>query len=152
MTLTGIIIIIVLGLIFMLIEVLIIPGVGVVGITGGILMCIGVYYAYVSDTTTGHIALACTAASSIGLLLLSLRAKTWNRLMLKDKIDSKIHNVISDIKAGDKGIAITRLNPMGKARINDQLVEVKSYSAFINENTPLIVIDVEKNQITVKPE
>lgn len=150
MTLTGIILIIALGLIFMLVEVLVIPGIGVIGVLGGILMCIGVYFAYKINATTGHITLACTAVLSVGLLVISLRSKTWNRMMLKAEIKSKAENEKTSIRKGDAGISVTRLNPMGKARINGKLVEVKSFNKFINENTPLIVIQANSNQIIVK--
>ena len=151
MTLTGILMIIILGLIFMLVEVLVIPGIGVVGIIGGLLMCVGVYFAYEIDSVTGHITLGSTALVSVGVLVLSLRSKTWDRIMLKKEVKSRV-NVIEEgsIKVGDVGVAITRLNPIGNARINGLLVEVKSFSSFIDEKTELAVTKVEGGSITVK--
>lgn len=43
------------------------------------------------------------------------------------------------VKAGDKGMAITRLNLVGRALINNVQVEVRSEEGFLDEKTPIVV-------------
>ncbi|PCJ79809.1 MAG: hypothetical protein COA57_15370 [Flavobacteriales bacterium] len=151
MTLTGIILIIVIGIIFVLIEILVIPGVGVVGIIGVILMAVGVYFAYKIDAMSGHITLAGSMLVSSGLLALSLRAKTWEKISLKEELTGKVNTLDENsVKAGDIGIASSRLAPIGKAMINGHYFEVKSYVGFIDESTEIVVLKVEGKNIIVK--
>jgi len=85
---------------------------------------------------------------SVGL---ALRSNTWNKLSLKTTIDGKVIAVEqSDVSPGDKGISITRLNPMGKVLFNDKVFEGKSGHHFIDQNTPIELVKIERNQLIVK--
>ena len=152
MTLTAVILLLIFGILLMIAEVLVIPGVGFVGIIGFILLAIAIYFGYEISENTGHAVLGVGAVSSIGILVLSLRAKTWDRLSLKSELKGKSNpDKYEDIfKVGDKGKSTTRLNPIGKALIADRVVEVKSYSDFIDENKEIEIIKLEGNKITVK--
>lgn len=152
MTVTAIIILLALGILLMIAEVLVVPGVGFVGIIGFVLLLVSVYLAYDKDTTTGHLILAGASVSSIGILILSLRAKTWERVSLKTTLTGKSnpHNYQEEFKIGDTGKTTSRLNPIGKARINNQVIEVKSFSDFIDQGASIEIVDIEGNKITVK--
>lgn len=152
MTLTAVIFLLIFGILLMIAEVLVIPGVGFVGIIGFILLAIAIYFGYEISENTGHVVLGVGAVSSIGILVLSLRAKTWDRFSLKSELKGKSNpDKYEDIfKVGDKGKSTTRLNPIGKALIADRVVEVKSYSEFIDENKEIEIIKLEGNKITVK--
>ena len=152
MTLTAVILLLIFGILLMIAEVLVIPGVGFVGIIGFILLAIAIYFGYEISENTGHVVLGVGAVSSIGILVLSLRAKTWDRFSLKSELKGKSNpDKYEDIfKVGDKGKSTTRLNPIGKALIADRVVEVKSYSEFIDENKEIEIIKLEGNKITVK--
>jgi membrane-bound ClpP family serine protease len=73
--------------------------------------------------------------------------------MLTTKIDSKMNEMPDEnrIKPGDRGIAITRLAPMGTVRVNDLVFEVKSISGYVNPNTEIEIVKVSPSQILVKP-
>lgn len=151
MTLTAIILLVLLGIILLLIEILVIPGFGIPGIIGIILMLAGIFFAYRIDNTTGHLIFAGSFLASIGLIALALRADTWNRIMLKTKISGKVNELEGkEIKVGDMGISVSRLAPMGKVKINDQFAEASARGEFINENSTVQVIKVEGNKIFVK--
>ncbi len=152
MSLTVIAALIIVGLLFLILEVLVVPGTTVVGVVGFILMAIGIWQTYIAyGSTTGHIVLAGTLVLSLGALGLSLRSKTWKRAMLNAEIDSKVNTYDeSEIKVGDGGITVGRLVPMGKALINDQYFEVRSMGEFIDEQTEIIVVKIEFNKIYVK--
>jgi membrane-bound ClpP family serine protease len=55
------------------------------------------------------------------------------------------------LKIGDKGNTISRLNPIGNIRVNDQKFEASSIGDFIDANTPIEITNIEGNKVTVKP-
>lgn len=153
MSVTAIVILLVLGIMLMLLEVLVVPGVGVAGILGFLLMAVSIYLAYDTSEQVGHYVLAGGGVASIGLLFLSLRAKTWDRVSLKSELKGKSNNLKYEelFNVGDTGKTISRCNPIGKARINEQVVEVRSYNTFIDDHTEIEIVKLEGNKITVKP-
>ena len=143
---------IIIGLIFLALEILVIPGVGVAGVIGFILIAIGVWQAYAAHgLLAGHLVLSGTFIFTVLTLVLSLRGKTWRRLALSTAIDSKV-NVIDPelIKPGDTGKTVSRLAPMGKAQINGEFFEVSTNGDFIDPKTEVIVLKIEHNKIIVK--
>jgi len=148
-----IIILIVIGLIFLLLEILVIPGATVAGIIGGAVIVFGIYEAYHSHgAIAGHITLVSTIVATLLVLVYAIRSKTWKKAMLQTQINSKV-NIIDEkkIKIGDTGITISRLAPAGKARINDSLYEVHSLGSFIDQEMEIEVLKISYNKIIVKP-
>ena len=149
-----IIILIVLGILLFVIEFLLVPGVTIAGIGGLILTVFGVYKAFNDfGTATGIWVLIGTILLSVFVIAMSLRARTWNRLMLKTDVKGTVDENISEdqIKAGDRGETMTRLAPMGKVRVNDVVREAKSTEGFIDEHTPIEVVAVEGTRLSVMP-
>ena len=71
---------------------------------------------------------------------------------LKASINSRVEPFETNkIHPGDQGKTITRLAPVGKALVNNTICEAKSNGEFINENTPVEVVQVLNTQIIVKP-
>ncbi len=153
MSWTVIIVLIVVGLFFIILEMLVVPGTTVVGVVGFILMAIGIWQTYaVYGTPAGHYVLAGSAVLTLATLALSLRSKTWNRVMLHSEISGKTNVYEADkVKVGDVGKTVSRLVPMGKAIINDDYYEVRSSGEYINQNTEITVVKIEHNRIFVKP-
>ena len=151
---TVVIILIVLGIFLFVIEFLLVPGVTIAGIGGLVLTVFGVYKAF-SDfgSTTGIWVLIGTLMISVFVIAMSLRARTWNRLMLKTKVDGTVDSDITEdqIKAGDLGASRTRLAPMGKIEVNGIVREAKSIEGYIDEHTDIVVVSVEGTRISVKP-
>ena len=150
-----IIFLIILGILLFLVEFLIVPGITIAGIGGAISIITGVVLAfYYEGPTTGLIVLISTAVL-IGLTaVFMLKAGTWKKLMLNKAIDSKVDFVKKDegrIKIGDKGKAITRLNPMGKVMIGNEFYEAKAMDKLIDQNTEVEIVKIESNKIIVKP-
>lgn len=153
MSLLAVILIIVIGIILLLLEFLVFPGVTVFGIGGFlfILFGIGASY-YYHGVQTGNYALLITVVLSVSTIYFLFKQKTWKKIGLASNITS--HNVPFDVKKiheGDPGKTITRLAPIGKVIVNDVICEGKSLSGFINENTDIVVVRVLKTQIIVKP-
>jgi membrane-bound ClpP family serine protease len=153
MSIIAIVLIIVAGIALLLIEFLVIPGFSVFGIAGFLCLVGGVIASYVSlGNTAGHITLAAAVVASVLSMLFAFRRKTWRKIGLSASIDSRIEAIEPEkIKSGDTGRTITRLNPMGKVRVNDITCEAKSVAGYIHEDTEIEVIKISRNQLIVKP-
>jgi membrane-bound ClpP family serine protease len=152
MTWTIIIILILVGLLFLILEVVVIPGTTVVGIVGFVLMIVAIWQTYVVyGSTSGHLVLGGTLILTLVGLRFALRSKTWDKVMLKSNIDGRA-NIIPEgsIKVGDVGISSSRIVPTGKALINDQYFEVCSSGEFIDPENEIEVVKIEHNKIFVK--
>ncbi|MDY0217029.1 MAG: NfeD family protein [Bacteroidales bacterium] len=148
----AIVFLIAIGIITILLEILVIPGVGIFGIVGFVSVVFGIIQAYtVYGTMAGNITLIVSAFIMVLLFVMSLRSNTWKRLMLNDSIDSKVNTIDEAlVKVGSEGISISRLAPSGTARIEGELYEVHTLGEFVDENTELIVVKVNRNKIIVK--
>ena len=151
---TVVIILIVLGILLFVIEFLLVPGVTVAGIGGLVLTVFGVYKAFNDfGSSVGVWVLIATLMLSVFVIAMSLRARTWDRLMLKTDVKGSVDSVSleEDIKTGDVGTCLTRLAPMGKVLVNDIVREAKSIEGYIDEHSDIEVVSVEGTRISVKP-
>lgn len=144
---------IVLGILLLLIEFFLLPGISIAGVGGAIFMVGGVIYSYIYlGSTAGNI----TLALSLILLALAfvwlLKSKSLQKIALTADIRETVDN--SDLKSlqpGDTGITVSRLNPIGKVMINEVTVEGKSFDGeLIDEDTEIEVVRVESYNVTVK--
>jgi membrane-bound ClpP family serine protease len=144
---------IIIGIIFLLLEILVVPGTTLVGLAGAGLMVGGIVTAFSTyGVQAGVLTLAGSLVLSVLAIAMALKSNTWRKAMLGTEIDGRVNVVEPDkVVAGDEGLAITRLNPMGKAMIKDDFYEVTSKDNLISENTPIVVVKVEGNKIIVKP-
>ena len=148
-----IIVLILVGLVLIFAEILLIPGVGVAGILGLISMGGSCFYAFNQmGNVTGAIVTAINALLIVALTAWVLRARTWKRFTLNTNIDSKATGSIKDsISIGDKGLTLTRLAPMGSARLAEEVYEVKALEGMIDPGVEVEVVLIEDNKIYVKP-
>src|ERR1039458_2824826 len=126
MTLSIIILLICLGMVFIILEILVVQGTILVGVGGLLLIVFAIYSGYHSyGNTIGNYLLTGTVVASVFVLWYSFRSKTWKRLMLHTSIEGK--NDVYDgtvLQVGDTGKTISRLAPMGKAMFHEQYFEV----------------------------
>jgi membrane-bound ClpP family serine protease len=149
-----IIILIVLGILLFVIEFLLVPGVTIAGIGGLILTVFGVYKAFDDyGSPVGVWVLIGTILLSVFVIAMSLRARTWSRLMLKTDVQGTVDRNLTDeqVKAGDRGTTVTRLAPMGKIMVNNLVREAKSIEGYIEEHTDIEIVSIEGTRISVKP-
>lgn len=142
---------IIVGLILILAEILLIPGIGVAGILGLLAMGGSCYYSfYEFGNTVGTIVTVANSVLLICTLIYVLRAKTWKRMSLETNIDSKaVEDDSSYVSLGDKGIALTRLAPMGTVRFGDRVAEVRAVEGIIDPGTEVEVAMIEDRRIYV---
>lgn len=153
MTLTGIILLLLLGLLLLMVEILVLPGTTVLGVVGGILMLVGLWYAFAGyGTTTGLYVLGITSAVTLGAVVLAFRAGTWNRFTLHKKLTGQVNTFDESVlEVGTTGIAVSRLAPMGKAEFGGKYYEVTTTGEYVDASTKITIVAISKNQITVKP-
>ncbi|MDD2799729.1 MAG: NfeD family protein [Bacteroidales bacterium] len=147
-----IVVLLILGIGLLLLETFFIPGFGLPGIAGFGFFSGGIYYAYSTLGSTGgnvvlFIALLFSAASFVVLI----KSNALDKLALKTNIESTVSDEVhSKIVVGDRGITLSRLNPIGKVLINNETLEAKSDVGFLDENTPIEVISIHSTNISVK--
>lgn len=153
MSTLAIVLLIIVGLVLLIIEFFMLPGITIAGVAGSIFVAGGIVMAYkYFGIPGGHWTLFATLVAMALLFYISFRAKTWDRLSLKSSIDSSVETVQEEaIKPGEIGTTISRLNPVGKAKINNHIVEAQCPGQFINENEEIEVVKVFKTYIIVKP-
>ena len=85
-------------------------------------------------------------------MVIVLRSKTWSRIKLNAKIDSKVEKLDdASVCVGDIGVSISRLAPMGKIKINKINVEAKSTGMYIDEKSKVEVVGIVNKVVIVKP-
>lgn len=146
-----IITLILVGLVLILAEILVVPGIGVAGVLGLLSLGGSCYYSfYEYGHTVGGIVTAANALLLIVTLIYVLRAKTWRRMSLETNIDAKaVEDDSSYLHVGDKGVAVTRLAPMGTARFGKHVVEVKAIEGIVNPGAVVQVAVIEDRKIYV---
>ena len=146
-----IILLVVLALLLFAAEALILPGHGISGICAGVCVIVADIMIYQEYGTQAAI-LAVLISTAIVLLFFwwFAHSKTLDRMSLHSTISSTSATPSQlSVKAGDTGVATTRLALIGNAKIADYDVEVKSEDGFINEGT-IIVTRVNEALILVK--
>lgn len=151
MTLGLIIFFIAIGLIFLLVEILVTPGI-VLGIIGLGFISFGVYQAYNEyGSTTGNIVLFSVGVVTIGVILFALKSGVWTRMASTGTIASKAKENAADVvSVGDMGKALSAMRPLGTGLINGKKVEVSSEGEAIETGSQIEVIRIEQNKIYIK--
>jgi membrane-bound ClpP family serine protease len=152
MSLTIIIFIILIGLIFITIEFFLIPGTTITGIIGGILIVLGIFFAYRHHgVQAGNITLVASGLASFALIIAGFKVITSKKVTLNEYVSDKV-NVFENvhIKPGDEGEAFNDLRPNGKGLFNDERIEVYSSGAYIKKGEKIVVVKISGNKIFVK--
>lgn len=153
MTILIILFLIFLGVLLLLIEFAVIPGITVAGIGGFLLLGVSVYMAF--DTyglLPGFITLAFVLLVVPVLFYRFFKSKSGKKMVLESEITGRVDEVDANfIHEGDEGISIGRLAPTGKVRINNMVMEAKSMSGFIDHQVKIRVVEVLKTQVIVEP-
>ena len=146
-----IIVFLLVGLLLMLAEIFLLPGISIAGIGGCLALTGGIVYAFNVDTAYGfYTILFSTVALGLAIYYF-MKSKTLEKMSLHSEIDSKVETFDANkVNVGDKGTAVSRLAPMGKALIDSQIIEAKSLYGFIDEKEEVEVIAVNLTNVEVK--
>jgi membrane-bound serine protease (ClpP class) len=160
------ILVFILGLILIAVELFVIPGFGVAGITGIICVTGGLtmslldnaYFDFegVSGADTGRAALTVLLGmglSFISLLWLSHRIGQANSVLRKIALNTDLGESVSsparNEMSGKEGVAATVLRPSGKVMIEGEHYDGVSESGFIEKGQSVKVIRFENAQVYV---
>lgn len=141
------------GIILLLLEVFLFPGISLAGIGAAACLIYANFRAFNElGTWPGIITLAASIVSSVLVFIWFMRSKSLDRLALKKDIDSTVKQPeVCTIRPGDTGIALTRLAQIGNAQFGEHIVEVKTMGDFIDAKTPIIVERITDGIIIVAP-
>ena len=162
-----------LGLVLILMEIFIIPGFGVTGLSG-ILLILGslglVAYGHWPRNTDewGQLArvMGPFALSGVGSIFLSMLLARFlpslpvtNRLIIESESGdlgvvpvTMFDGLRPEDLLGSVGTTVTSLHPSGKARVGPHWLDVMSDGGFIEQGQKVRIIEVEGNRIVVKRE
>ncbi|MFN0276200.1 MAG: NfeD family protein [Chitinophagales bacterium] len=153
MDLFLIIAIIFLGLLFMFVEIFLIPGTSILTLLGFVIIGVGVYLGYKDYGNTVGTWLLSGSIIGMGITLYigykRIQSKKW---ALYSNIDGKVNvEDFSKYKVGDIGKTFSALRPEGKAVfLNDERITVYSTGNFIDKDTEVEIIKIDKYKIYVK--
>lgn len=152
MEILFIVLVLFLGIVFILLEIIVFPGVSVAGIAGVVFLVLGVYMAYSHHgNVVGHLTLAGTFVAAVGATALAFRYSSWRKVALQTELEGKVETLKdAGIEPGDEGVALSRLAPMGSAKIKGRIVEAKSRDGYINEGVAVKVVKIKRNTVLVE--
>lgn len=149
MSTTLLIIVLLLGVLLLALEIVALPG-GIAGTFGVLLIGLGVWQSYaVFGSSVGTIVLLCAIALCVLMLIWFMKTKTWKRFSLNEESNSKVNQLEPAVKAGTRGVTISRLAPTGKALIDGETMEVHAVNKFIDPDRPIEVVATEGYRIDV---
>jgi membrane-bound ClpP family serine protease len=153
MEIITVILLILLGVVLLLVEFLLIPGISIAGVGCLISFGIAVFLAFrYFGNLVGIIVLLIILVTVPLFLYFLFKGKATKHMMLQTDIDGKMKNVDEElIHTGDLGVTIGRLAPSGKAVIKGITLEVRSTSTLIDPQTKIKVLKIEGNSVYVEP-
>lgn len=158
------IILFVVGVALLLVELFFIPGFGIFGIAGIVLMIGSLFLGLLGDFKMlemesiyfAIIQLGSTFVATVitAYLLSKILPKTemWNKMILNDNIVAKSgYASVPDLShlIGVEGTAFTDLRPSGTAMLNGQRIDVVSEGNFINRDSSIYVKAIEGSKVVV---
>jgi len=152
------------GIGFLLLEVLVIPGFGIAGIGGIVLLVYGLYMLLLPDIPVGDEILSQATdglligiiGGAIGLYLLArmmIKTQFWQQLTspgIQKKEDGYTTTSGWESLTGQTGTAESDLHPSGWVKIENQRVFVVSEGEFLNKGTAVKILSVDGNRVVVR--
>ena len=153
MNLLVILFLIILGIVLLLIEFTILPGITIAGLGGILLFGYSIYLAFSSyGSLVGFLTLGFILIVAPTMVVLLFKGKSGKKMVLHTVLHGSVNEINPDkVKVGDLGVTIGRLAPMGKIKVNNEVVEVRSTGTFVDPGQKVRIIQIEKSQITVEP-
>jgi membrane-bound ClpP family serine protease len=153
MNILIILVLVFLGIVLLLIEFTILPGITIAGIGGILLFAYSIYLAFSTyGALAGFLTLGFVLIVAPTLVVMLFKGKAGKKMVLSAVITGVANQINHEkVKVGDIGVTIGRLAPMGKIKVNGEVVEVRSTGTFVDPGEKVRIIQIEKSQITVEP-
>lgn len=160
------ILIFVLGVILLLLEIFVIPGFGITGVSGIVLITAGLILSLINNInfnfgpvnkTEATRSIFTVIAGITGAFLLVIyfshkigRGRMFRRLALDTVQDATPEELTATRKmSGRQGVAVTGMRPSGKVRIDEELYDAVALHGYIEKGTPVRVVRSEHSQLYV---
>ena len=141
-----------LAALFLVAELVFLPGISVAGFLALAADGAAAYLSYEKYGTAGLlVCLAFIAAVSTITIVICLRSKTWRRLSLTSKIDGQSQSSPrTQLAVGQKGISLSRLAPSGKAVFDGKSFEARTIDGLIDPQTEVEITGFDNFTVIVK--
>ena len=144
---------IVLGIVLLLAEIFLLPGITVSGFAGALSLIGGIVYAFIYiGNTAGLISIVASIVLFGASFAFLIKSNAMSRIALKTDIDATVdQSELKQLKSGDEGQTLSRLNPIGNAEFNGVTIEAKSVTGeYIDEGEAVVIVKVETYNVLVK--
>jgi len=162
-TMTDLLIVLV-GIVLLIIEILLIPGFGIAGISGIGIIIWGFYELLLPDVPVGQeIQTMALTGLTIGILGGIIGLVFLFKIMTKTKLWKKLTSTDSQLKEegydssiglenllGKEGIADTDLRPSGWVQVGEQRIFVVTEGSFIDKGSSVKILSVDGNRVVVR--
>jgi membrane-bound serine protease (ClpP class) len=144
-----------LGLVLLILEFFVIPGFGIAGVTGMLLILSALFLSFgVTNWRTAMNTLALSAAAvAIGTLLIFRflpDSGVFRRLTLEAPADPPASPAEQELAPGQIGTVISDLHPVGKAEIAGEIYEVSSDIGYIDKGVSIRIHSIQGRLIVVR--
>ncbi|MGM0602133.1 MAG: NfeD family protein [Bacillota bacterium] len=149
----GLMLLFLLGIILIILEVFVIPGFGVAGISGIAAVMTSLFFFFPDKSTAVNVlasVMIMTVLSAVILIKLLGVSKFWKRISLSTDAEKYFSHSSKKDLLGKTGITITPLRPAGIMEIDSQRLDVVSDGGFIDKEVEVDVIAVSGSRIVVK--
>lgn len=145
------------GLFLLFLEIAIIPGFGIAGISGTLILLLSLGLAFWKLTKVWAIGVTIFAVIGVGLLIYFMveilpRTKLGKKFILSETAPAPEDISAVDNTArflGAEGVAVSNLRPSGIAKIADERVDVITDGDFIEKGTKIKVIKTTAGRVIV---
>jgi membrane-bound serine protease (ClpP class) len=160
------------GVVLMLIEIFVVPGVGVFGLAGGLMVIFSLVLASQTfivprseaDLNELRNSITVVAAAGLGMMGLAFatrkylpKAPLFNRLVLEppppeERITLSHREALADYThlIGVAGEAVTDLRPAGRALVSGQIIDVIAEGVPLDRGTPIVVVAAHAHRVLVR--
>jgi membrane-bound serine protease (ClpP class) len=140
----------VVGYLFLLIEVFVTPGVGLPGLAGLACLTGGCVMAFVwYGAERGSLLVVVTLASATALVVIVPRTRFGRRMVHRESLASAQAGE-AGVEIGQVGMAESDLRPAGIARFGDVRESVVADGEFLTAGTALRVVDIHGSRVVVE--
>ena len=148
-----VIILIILGLGFIVAEIILVPGTTLLGLLGVVFMIAGIIISFATlGTGTGTVVLIVSFIIGLGILIYGLKSGAWSKFALKGSIDSKVNEAQkTGLQIGEEGVTNSSMRPIGKAEFRDKIYEVSTLGNYLEPGSRVRIIQILQNKIIVEP-
>ena len=155
--------VLILGIVLILFEIILIPGFGILGVSGLGLIIYSLYSMLIGDYPTPKdiemayrsLSLSMLSGSILSIIFFKLfiRSDFYNKLVpmqSQKSIDGYSILKISSKLIGKEGTAITDLRPSGKILIDNKSYQAISEGNYIENSSNIVIVGIDENQFIVK--